>query len=254
MQVPLDEYHYSIPNTGLDLQKALHAVFSHEHMFTKDLRLLVELYYQHLWNLPVAVDTSSTYSTVNGKHNENYNDTLISQGLGRNFGLEMTLEKFFTNNFYFMLTSSVFDSRFKASNGKWYNTKYNVHYVTNLVGGKEFALGKTKNNFLGLNLRLTWAGGMRDTPIDLKASEIAGDAVYIQDERYTTSLRDYFRTDFGISYRINRKKVSHTFKLDIQNLTNNQNVMYQYYDPENQQIETQYHLGLLPVLSYKIEF
>jgi len=101
---------------------------------------------------------------------------------------------------------------------------------------------------------LTWAGGMRDTPIDLDKSIETGDAVYVQDERYDISYKDYFRTDFGVSYRMNRKKVSHTFSLDIQNLTNNQNVMYQYYDPENYAMVTQYHLGIMPILNYKIEF
>ena len=254
MEVPVSENMYSTPNTDLKLRKAFHLVLSHEHMLSEDLRLLVEVYYQHLWNLPVAMDTSSTYSSVNGNGNENYNDTLVSDGLGRNFGLEMTLEKFFTNRFYFLLTGSLFDSKFQASNQKWYNTKYNVHFATNLVGGKEFAVGKSKNNFIGLNLRLTWAGGMRDTPIDLDKSIETGDAVYVQDERYDISYKDYFRTDFGVSYRMNRKRVSHTFSLDIQNLTNNQNVMYQYYDPENYALVTQYHLGIMPILNYKIEF
>jgi len=254
MQVPLTESLYSTPNTDLELRKAFHIVLSHEHMLTKDLRLLVEVYYQHLWNLPVARDTSSTYSSVNGIHNERFNDTLVSDGLGRNFGLEVTLEKFFTNRFYFLLTSSFFDSRFKASNGEWYNTRYNVHFANNLVGGKEFAVGKRKNNFIGLNLKFTWAGGMRDTPIDQELSAEAGEAVYIQNQRYETSHADYLRSDFGISYRLNRKRVSHTFSLDIQNITNNKNVMYEYYDPYSQEIQTEYHLGILPVLNYKIEF
>lgn len=254
MEVPTGEDAYSTPNTDLKLLNAFHVVLSHDHMLAKDLRFLVEVYYQHLWNLPVAMDTSSTFSTVNGRGNEAFSDTLVSDGLGRNFGLEMTLEKFFTNRFYFLLTGSFFDSRYRASNGKWYNTKYNVHFATNLVGGKEFAVGREKDNFLGVNLKLTWAGGMRDTPIDIGQSEQAGEAVYIQNERYEMSLKDYFRSDFGISYTINRPKVAHTISFDVQNLTNNSNVMYKYYDPEHNTLETQYHLGIMPILNYKIEF
>jgi hypothetical protein len=254
MEVPDYENTYAMPNTDLRLQKAFHLVISHEHMLSKDLRLLVELYYQHLWNLPVAADTSSTFSSINGNGNEAYNDTLISDGIGRNFGIEMTLEKFFTRRFYFMMTGSFFDSKYRASNGEWYNTRYNVHFAANLVGGKEFAMGRKKDDFLGLNIRLTWAGGMRDTPIDLEQSAIAGEAVYIQDQRYELSFEDYFRTDFGISFKMNRQRVSHTFSVDIQNLTNNQNVMYQYYDPEHNSLETQYHLGIMPLVNYKIEF
>ncbi len=254
MQVPFDENTYVTPNTDLSLRKALHVVLSHDHMLSEDLRLLVEVYYQYLWNLPVAFDTASTFSSVNGNWDEHYVDTLVSDGIGRNFGLEMTLEKFFTRRFYFLVTGSMFDSKYRASNGKWYNTRYNVHFATNIVGGKEFAVGKDKNNFIGLNLKLSWAGGMRDTPIDLEKSIEEGSVVIKQDERYELSHQDYFRTDFGISYRMNRKRVSHTFSLDIQNITNHQNEMYEYYDPENFNIKTEYHMGILPVLNYKIEF
>jgi hypothetical protein len=254
MQVPLDENTYSTPNSDLKLRKAFHLVLSHDHMLAKDLRLLVEVYYQHLWNLPVASDTSYTFCSINGNWDERYVDTLVSDGIGRNFGLEMTLEKFFTNRFYFLVTGSFFDSKYRASNGKWYNTRFNVNYATNFVGGKEFAVGKDKNNFIGLNLKLTWAGGMRDTPIDYEKSMEEGYSVIVQDERYELRHQDYFRTDFGISYRLNKRRVSHTISLDIQNLTNHQNVMYEYYDPENVAIMTEYHLGILPVLNYKIEF
>ncbi len=253
-QVPISENMYAMPNQDLKLRKAFHLVLSHEHLLTEDLRLLVEVYYQRLWNLPVAADTSSRYSAVNGGSTQSYNDTLVSNGLGRNFGLEMTLEKFFTHRYYFMLTGSLFDSKYRASNGEWYNTRFNVHFAANLVGGKEFAVGRDKNNFIGLNLKLTWAGGMRDTPIDQEKSMEVGEAVYIENQQYELSNRDYFRTDFGISYRLNRSKVSHTFSLDIQNLTNNNNVMHQYYDPDLNEVKMEYHMGIIPILNYKIEF
>jgi hypothetical protein len=254
MQVPINENFYSTPNSDLKLRKAFHLVLSHDHMLSKDLRLLIEVYYQYLWDLPVAADTAYTFSSVNGNWDEQYIDSLVSDGIGRNFGIEMTLEKFFTNRFYFLITGSFFDSKYRASNGKWYNTRFNVNYATNFVGGKEFVVGKDKNNFIGLNLKLTWAGGMRDTPIDYEKSMEEGYSVIVQDERYELRHQDYFRTDFGISYRLNKRRVSHTFSLDIQNLTNHQNVMYEYYDPENGAIMKEYHLGILPVLNYKIEF
>ncbi len=253
-RIPIAPGMYSTPNTQLKLRKAFHVVLSHEHLLAKDLRLTVEAYYQHLWNLPVAADTGFTYCAVNGTSTLSYNDTLVSNGIGRNFGLEMTLEKFFTQRYYFMLTGSLFDSKYRASNGEWYNTRFNVHFAINLVGGKEFALGRKKNNFLGVNMKLTWAGGMRDTPIDLEKSVGEGYAVYIQDQQYELSHRDYFRTDFSINYTLNRSKVSHTFSLDIQNLTNNRNMMFEYYDPDLNEVKMEYHMGLLPVLAYKIEF
>jgi hypothetical protein len=42
--------------------------------------------------------------------------------------------------------------------------------------------------------------------------------------------------------------------LDIQNLTAQQNLAYQYYDPLTQNIENKYQLGPIPNFSWKMEF
>jgi hypothetical protein len=179
---------------------------------------------------------------------------LVSTGRGYNYGLEITLEKYFTHNYYFMYTLSVFDSKYKGTDGVWRNTVYNSNYVMNLLGGKEFVVGKRKINRIGVNAKIIWRGGTRDTPIDLAASEAAGTTVY--DNRQTNAIRipDYFRVDFGANYRRNKKRYAWVISVDIQNVINRENIAYRAYDREAKAIVYRRNLGIIPVLSYKVEF
>ena len=52
-------------NSSLDFSKANHYVFGYEHMFRNDIHFKTEFYYQHLYNVPVSADITSTYSVLN---------------------------------------------------------------------------------------------------------------------------------------------------------------------------------------------
>ncbi|HZF99685.1 MAG TPA: hypothetical protein VEY71_01720, partial [Chitinophagales bacterium] len=60
--------------------------------------------------------------------------------------------------------------------------------------------------------------------------------------------------DIGLSLRMNRPKLTSVLSLDVQNVTNRQNVFGTFYDTNKNEIVTYYQMGLLPVLSYQVEF
>ena len=244
-------HEYIFPDKKLDLMKALHLVVSYELIFREDFHMKTEAYYQYLFDVPVSQKPDEAVSTINGDVGL---DTLVNSGKGKNYGIEFTLEKYFTHQYYFLVTSSIFRSQFRASDDHWYHTRYDIGFINNLIGGKEFYIGKGKNNILGANAKLIWAGGTRYTPIDYEQSVEKGTTVYLTRESYSIQSPDYLRMDIGVSYRMNRLKSAHIFSLDIQNLTNRQNVYTQYYDPDTQALVMLYQFGLIPVLNYKIEF
>lgn len=125
------------PNRDLDLLKAHHIVMGYEKRFSKNIRAKFELYYQHLYNLPVENNDSSHYATINETIDLKYVD-LVNEGTGKNYGVEITLERFFANNYYFMVNASVFNSTYTALDGIERNTAFNSNYLTNLLLGKEF--------------------------------------------------------------------------------------------------------------------
>lgn len=240
-------------NRHLDFTRSLHFVLGYNYSFIKDFRLRAEIYYQYLFSVPVGTGANGYFSVIN--LNDGFvSIPLVSAGRGYNYGLEITMEKYFTHNYYFMYTLSLFDSKYKGTDGVWRNTVYNSNYVMNLLGGKEFVVGKRKINRIGVNAKIIWRGGTRDTPIDLAASEAAGTTVY--DNRQTNAIRlpDYFRVDFGANYRRNKKKYAWVISIDIQNVINRENVAYRSYDREAKAIVYRRNLGIIPVLSYKVEF
>lgn len=242
-------------NENLDFSKSHHFVIGYDNALTENTVIKLEAYYQMLFDVPVHRDLEpSSFSLVNEGgsfvlHDEDY---LVNNGTGTNLGMELTLERFFNKGFYYLLTASVFDSKYEGSDGIERNTAFNGNYVGNLLFGKEFKINT--NNKLIIDLKFSAAGGRRYTPIDLQASQLAGQAVLIDSEAFSLQQKDYFRSDLKITYRINRKKVSHEVFLNIDNVLDNQNVFAQTYSARTGQIENIYQLGLFPTFQYKIQF
>jgi len=239
-----------MPNKSLQLSRAHHFVASYEKLIGKDILFKTEAYYQYISNLPVPTNPDKYWSPIFGGVDPN--DTLANIGKGRNFGLEFTLQKSFSNNYYFLVTSSLFDSKYKPADGKWYNTRYNVNYINNFVGGKEIKWGD--NKMVGLNAKLIWSGGKRQTPIDLDASKEEGETVLENNEPFSLQNKDYLRLDLGFRLHFYKKKSEHVLSLDIQNVTNRLNTWTQTYDSENESIIDYPMAGLIPIVSYRIEF
>lgn len=242
----------STPNTSLELLKARHYVLGYENKLSENLFLKIEGYYQDLYNIPIE-EGNSSYSLIN-QQLEFSDRILVNEGTGRNIGLELTLERYFADNYYFLMTASLFDSKYKAGDGIWRNTRFNGNYIVNGLFGKEFTVGKNKNNVLGINSKVTWLGASRQLSIDLEKSVEQGYAVYDEKNAFQNRGEDIFSLNLAISYRKNKPRLSHEFKLDVQNVTSNNAVIDFYYNDVNQDIEKIEQLSLLPILSYIINF
>lgn len=243
-----------VPNKQLDFIQSLQAIVGYNFSFLNDFRIKTEIYFQYLFKIPVGVDSAySNYAIIN--YNDGFNNTgLQSNGIGYNAGIELTVEKFFSHNYYFMFTASLFDSKFSTNKHNWFNTAYNSTYVLNALGGKEFVVGKRKLNRIGINAKIIWRGGQRITPIDLERSIAYGQTVEDNTQPFAEKLPDYFRIDFGTNFRRNKKKFSWVLSFDAQNIINRQNVARKVYDNSKQSIRIERSLGIVPVISWKVEF
>lgn len=241
------------PNKNLGFNKAHHVVLAYDQSLTKYLRIKAETYYQRLYNLAVFADANRPQAVTNNE--DGYiTDPLVNKGTGRNYGVELTLEQFTHNNLYFLLSTSLYDSKYKALDGVLRNSRYNGSYAFSFTAGKEFHSAGSKNRIYGINLRTLYSGGFRTTPIDFNRSIVEGETKYIESEAYSEKLPDYFRTDLRLSIKRNRARMTSTLALDIQNVSNRKNVYGSYFDPQTGKVKTAYQLPLLPILSYRIEF
>jgi hypothetical protein len=244
----------STPNMDLGITKSAHFVAGYHWNFAKDFRLKTEIYYQYLYDVPVKVgDTTGTVSALNFSSGYT-NEKLSNQGTGQNYGVELTLEKFFSNNYYLMATGSLFESKYTMPDFEERNTAFNSGYICNLVGGKEFLVGKNNQNVIGANLRVIWRGGYRTIPLNMEESVLQNRDVRDYERAYETKAPDYFRVDVGVSFRKNKPNWSWIVSLDLQNATNRYNVGGEYYSPETGNVENWYMNGLIPILNYRIEF
>jgi hypothetical protein len=242
------------PNKDLKLTKASHVVLGYNWDFAHDFRLKTEVYYQYLFDVPVKPDDTTHVKSALNFASGFTNEKLVNDGTGRNYGLEITLEKFFSKNWYMLATASAFESKYTMPDGIERNTFYNSRYIFNLVAGKEFKVGKNKQNIIGTNIRTIWRGGYRTIPVDLEASVARHDDVRIYDQAFETKAPDYFRVDLGLSFRKNNPNWSWVVSLDIQNVTDRRNVWDEYYDPEMGSMVQKYMVGLVPILNYRVEF
>lgn len=241
---------FDYPNKNLEFNKAHHVVFGYDRSLSKYLRIKAETYYQHLFNIAVSKD-SRPVSTLMSEWGY-LTDPLVNEGTGRNYGVELTLEQFLHNNLYFLLSTSIYNSEYKALDQIWRNTRFNGKHAISFTAGKEYSW--KKGRVFGINLRAIYTGGFWETPIDLPRSIELGETHYIESLAYTQQLPDYFRTDVRVSIKRNRARATSTLSLDLQNATNHKNLGGRYFEPQSGKVEKWYMLPLLPVLSYKIEF
>lgn len=240
------------PNLDLDMIRAHHAVLAYEKIFENRTRLLLETYYQRLFNLPISPDSEpSDFMLLNLR--DGYGDrALVSNGTGTNLGLDLTFEKYFSQGFFFLFTGSVYESNYVASDGETYNTRYNSRYNQSLMGGTEIPL--KKGGSLQLGARSVLNGGLRFTPGDEAASKLQGEFVEQPGQAFALGVGTYYRIDFRIAYRKNLKKTAYILSLDVQNVTNRRNVRDQIYDPGFNRLQNRFQSGLVPVFSFQIDF
>ncbi len=114
---------------------------------TKYFRLKTELYGQYIYNAAVE-KTPSSFSMLNAGSDFGFPDktNLVNNGKGYNYGIELTAERFLNKGFYYLLTVSLFESKYKGSDNVWRNTAFNSNYVVNVLGGKGME-AEYKNNF-----------------------------------------------------------------------------------------------------------
>lgn len=243
-------------NKNLDFTKSHHLVLGYNIQPVKDWRIKSEVYYQSIYNVPVN-SFSSNYSMLNtgATFRTDLTDSLVNNGTGTNYGIELTVEKFFNRGYYGLITSSIYNSTYKGSDGIERNTAFNGKYVVNLLAGKEWKLGAEKRNRFSIDMKFTNAGGRAYTPIDLDISNLVGHEVLSTDV-YSSFYSQYYRLDFKAGFTLNsgKRKIAQTFFLDLQNITNHKNVFSQSYDNQSQSIRTTNQLGFFPNLVYKIQF
>jgi hypothetical protein len=272
MQAPY-LYYYAVTTNGHDplehnpdrigLMKSFQVAGGWERTYKGlPIKTKVETYYQYLFDVPVETKPSS-FSMLNAGtgFGRIWPDTLQNTGVGRNYGLELTAERFFAGGFYFLTTASLFDAKYQGSDGVWRNTIFNGRYAFNVLAAKEFKLGK--NNRFNVGIKYTTVGGRWfGAEIDETATLRTGEIVFVEETNNTVQYRPYERFDLKLGYKWNNPNTAWEFGLDLSNLLGNKNILTLTYVPGlddpttavNESVREEYQLGLFPVFYFRCDF
>ena len=240
-------------NRNIGFSKSHHFVLGYDRRLNDNLRLKLEAYYQHLFHIPVTTN-DSTYSILNAGDNFYIPEVhrLENKGGGKNYGVELTFEQFFSGNYYYLLTASIYESKYRGYDNVERNTAFNGNFSLNALFGYEWKI--TDRLRLATNIRGVWNGSKRYIPIDLNASKLAGHAVYLKNESYRNRHEDYLKIDLRAGIKLYQGRITHEFAMDLQNVTGNNNILMQSYDINRNTLKYEYQSGFYPMALYRILF
>jgi len=245
-------------NENMDFTKSFHSAIGYQKAFKNALTVKSEVYYQHLYNIPVDIYASS-FSLINqgSGFQRFFPDELVNEGTGTNYGVELTIQKHFDKSFFFLITGSLFESKYKGSDGVERNTDFNGNYAVNFLAGKEFKIND--KNMISAGIKVTAAGGRRYGYVDVDQTLANSELVYKDSLFNTRQFKDYFRLDFKVTYVLNTEKLTHEIGLDLVNILGTKNILALSYapnllKPSAEPIAKRYQLGFLPIFYYKVDF
>jgi hypothetical protein len=251
-QLQQPQVYLSPGGNELGFTKSHHVDLSTTYSPKEDIKITGSVFYQHLFDVPVSSGAGTTFSAINLQEPPMF-VPLFNEGTGDNYGVDATIEKHFFNSTYFLVGGSIYKSVYTTFDKKEFDTQFNGGFTVNSVYGKEWS-NESRNRTIGLNTRVLYLGGLRESPIDLDASEQSGETVFVSDHPFSNQLNNYFRVDLRFSLRKDKPGYTRTLALDIQNLFNIENDAYHYYDAFTHQVMLKKQLGLIPVIVYRIDF
>lgn len=243
-------------NRKLQFTNSHHVVLGYQRFIGKYTTFKTEMYYQHLFDVPVDSGKSS-FSLVNqgSTFSRFFPGYLVNEGTADNMGGELTLEKGFADGWYMMINAAIYKAVYLGNDGVERHSDFDGGWTNNFLLGKEFKLGKNKNTVITTAIKSTWAGGKRYTPADTAASVFWGEIVEYDSLRNSQRFDDYYRLDLKLGIKINRKRLTHEIGIDIVNILGIENALGLTYsgNPQNPIIQEN-QLGFLPIFYYRIDF
>ncbi len=243
-----------LTNENLKFTKSFHNILGYDYLINPDLRLKLEAYYQYIYDAPASL-SEPAYSLLNygAEFYIERLDSLINEGTGRNYGLEATLEKFWSENYFLLITGSIFDSKYTGLDGVERNTAFNGNFALNILAGYEIH-APNNGRSMNLGINITYAGGRPYVPYDIESSMQNREVKLMWDRAYQVQRENYRRISFRIGFRQNLKRVSIETAIDFQYRSDYTSIYYDRLDLETGDIVKTFQMGFYPMATINISF
>ncbi|HPE54863.1 MAG TPA: hypothetical protein PK904_00575, partial [Bacteroidales bacterium] len=203
----------------------------------------------------IPVEPGTSFSMINVDNTWSINQTLTNDGTGENYGLDLTLERFMNKGYYFVATASLFNATYVGGDGIERDSRYNKSFVFNLLGGKEWKVGRTeKNNSIGINGKFSINGGDRQTPVDEAATYQLQEVVYDPTRAFSEQKPTVFYLHLTVNYRKNKPNHASIWSFQILNALGAPEYFGYRYNYMKDTIDRDEQTIVIPNISYKIVF
>lgn len=240
------------PNRNLKLARSNHFILAYEWKITDFSRLRIEPFFQQLYKVPVI--PQSTFSMINLDMDWFFNDSLVNTGMGKNIGIDLTWERFMHDGYYYLVTGSFFDSRYKGGDGEWRNSRFNKNYVINFLFGKEWQVGRNEDQTFNINWKFSLLGGDRISPVDIGNSVLNSDVIYDESQAFSKRKPEIYYLDFTASWQKNKPGYTATWSVQVVNLLFQKEFFGHRYNFKTNQVDAYKEVIVIPNISYKIDF
>ena len=257
----LDAYFYrdengTLVNKDLGLTKAHHLLGSYMYKIGENMNIRLNLFWQYGFDTPVGTN-GSNYCVCN-RFWAYTDEPLVSKGNTRNYGGDITLEHYMSHGFFGQTNFSLYKSEYRGEDKVWRNQLYDRGFMFKILGGKEWMLGR---NVLNVSAKYSIQGGLRYSPIDvtrmranLDAGIIDDTPIYKQGEEFSERFDPTGVVDLTVSYKINKKKVSHTIAFEGLNILGAKAPQWQRFDLGTRDVRTDKAGISLPNIFYRLDF
>jgi hypothetical protein len=237
-------------NRNLKFANADQYIFGVEFLAREDTRIGLETYYKKYSDLPASLQQDflvmSNIGAGFGGAEENFSsfgiDSLISEGKGRSYGIELSVQKKLSEiPCYGIISLSLNKSEYAGLDGIYRPGSYHQSFIGVFSGGYIF------NRFWEFSARFRFETGRPYTPFNADG---------YQDPTLYNSLR--ISTNHSLDVRVDKRWFLSGWTLiaylDVQNVYSRESDGVPRYNARKGEIESVNSLGIFPILGVSAEF
>ncbi len=233
-------------NKDLEDPMAIHYVLGIDHLLTENTKLTLEVYQKNYNYFPLD-PTQPALFIIDGNFFDNY-EALIDNGKALSRGIEIMLQKKLAYNFYGLVSTSLFKTRYKSCDNIWRDRVYDNRFIFSIEGGYK------PNNKWEFSIRWIFAGGVPYTPFDIEKSKLNHRAVYDESRINEARYPDYHSMNIRFDRRFHFSGSNLVFYLSAWNVYNRKNIANYFWNDKEKKQDEVYQWGLLPVFGLEFEF
>ncbi len=230
-------------------------------LIREDTRLSIEGYYKEYTDLPAGtlsgvtdyIVMTNTGTSFGGREDDFQSFgyfTLVSEGRGQSKGVELSIQKKFSQIPLYGLVSLAYnETEFTAVDGNVYPGQYDQRFIFNLSGGYIF------NDKWEVSAKFRYFTGVPYTPVYRPSENPVhpGTIQNLPEEYLSARLDPGHHLDVRVDRYFNFRKVTLIVYVDIQNIYNYKIPMKPNYDFWNDTIESSSSIGILPSIGISLE-